>query len=255
MRCDARCDANCCAGIDAAAAVHAGAAARTGRRFCPCAWRSRPKQGAGTLVHVGRFDLAEFALVLEPEEPLRAARRALLRRHGGAGRRARRHAPPETPIDIEWPDAIYVNLGLVGGGRLAWPRRRGEDEVPPWLVFGAMIRTVSMTGDEPGARSDVTALEEEGFARHHRRATLIESFARQFHGARSTPGRRAASARWRRDYLRAACRAAKALRRDIDDNGDLLRAPRSPARSSATQLLPALAAPSWFDPATQGPRA
>ena len=36
--------------------------------------RSRP-QGAGTLVYVGRFDLAEFAVVLEPEEPLRIARR------------------------------------------------------------------------------------------------------------------------------------------------------------------------------------
>ena len=35
-----------------------------------------PEKGAGTLVHVGRFDLAEFALVLEPEEPLRSARRA-----------------------------------------------------------------------------------------------------------------------------------------------------------------------------------
>ncbi|MEA2977030.1 MAG: hypothetical protein QOF19_2550, partial [Alphaproteobacteria bacterium] len=34
-------------------------------------------QGAGTLVFVGRFDLAEFAVVLEPEEPLRTARRAL----------------------------------------------------------------------------------------------------------------------------------------------------------------------------------
>ena len=32
--------------------------------------------GAGTLVHVGRFDLVEFAVVLEPEEPLRTARRA-----------------------------------------------------------------------------------------------------------------------------------------------------------------------------------
>src|ERR1700687_4070534 len=30
--------------------------------------------GAGTLVFVGRFDLAEFAVVLEPEEPLTAAR-------------------------------------------------------------------------------------------------------------------------------------------------------------------------------------
>ena len=31
--------------------------------------------GAGTLVFVGRFDLAEFAIVLEPEETLAAARR------------------------------------------------------------------------------------------------------------------------------------------------------------------------------------
>ena len=36
-----------------------------------------PEQGAGTLVYVGRFDLAEFAVVLEPDEPLRTARRAL----------------------------------------------------------------------------------------------------------------------------------------------------------------------------------
>ena len=34
------------------------------------------EEGAGTLVHVGRFDLSEFAVVLEPEEPLASARRA-----------------------------------------------------------------------------------------------------------------------------------------------------------------------------------
>ena len=32
--------------------------------------------GAGALIYVGRFDLAEFAVVLEPDEPLRSARRA-----------------------------------------------------------------------------------------------------------------------------------------------------------------------------------
>ena len=30
--------------------------------------------GAGALIYVGRFDLAEFAVVLEPDEPLRSAR-------------------------------------------------------------------------------------------------------------------------------------------------------------------------------------
>ena len=37
-------------------------------------------EGAGTLVHVGRFDLSEFAVVLEPEEPLASARRAFCAR-------------------------------------------------------------------------------------------------------------------------------------------------------------------------------
>jgi hypothetical protein len=35
------------------------------------------EEGAGTLVYVGRFDLVEFAVVLEPEEPLKTARRAI----------------------------------------------------------------------------------------------------------------------------------------------------------------------------------
>src|SRR5215475_6043932 len=41
------------------------------------ATRVAAEEGAGTLVYVGRFDLAEFAVVLEPEEPLKTARRAL----------------------------------------------------------------------------------------------------------------------------------------------------------------------------------
>src|SRR3546814_1205126 len=37
------------------------------------------ESGAGTLVWVRRYDLAEFAVVLEPEETLAAARRAFSR--------------------------------------------------------------------------------------------------------------------------------------------------------------------------------
>src|SRR6185295_18983275 len=107
--------------------------------------------------------LAEFAVVLEPDEPLRIARRALY-----VGMTALRdalltHSPPENPIEIEWPDAIRVDGGLVGGGRLAWPDGAREDEPPDWMVFGAMIRTVSMNEGEPGLNQLVAALEEEGF--------------------------------------------------------------------------------------------
>src|ERR1700676_4600954 len=72
--------------------------------------------GAGTLVFVGRFDLAEFAVILEPEEPLVAARRAFYAGMVALGDALAAAAPPEKPLVIEWPDAIQVDGGLVGGG-------------------------------------------------------------------------------------------------------------------------------------------
>src|ERR1700686_4011421 len=107
-------------------------------------------EGAGTLVHVGRFEVAEFAVVLEPEEPLRTARRALYAGLGALADALAVHAPPEKPINFDWPDAIRVDGGLVGGARLAWPAAADEDAPPPWLVFGAMIRTVAMGEQEMG---------------------------------------------------------------------------------------------------------
>ena len=80
------------------------------------------EEGAGTLVYVGRFDLAEFAVVLEPEEPLRTARRALYAGLAALADALAVHAPPERPISFDWPDAVRVDGGLVGGGRLAWPQ-------------------------------------------------------------------------------------------------------------------------------------
>jgi Biotin/lipoate A/B protein ligase family len=87
-------------------------------------------EGAGTLVHVGRFDLAEFAVVLEPEEPLRIARRAIYAGTCALGDALAANAPPEKAIGFAWPDAIRVDGGLVGGVRLAWPADAEEDEPP-----------------------------------------------------------------------------------------------------------------------------
>src|SRR6476620_6242285 len=96
------------------------------------------KLGAGTLVYVGRFDLAEFAVVLEPDEPLRTARRALYAGMAALADALAALAPPEKPIACVWPDAITVDRGLVGGGQLAWAPGP-ESEPPQWLVFGGMI--------------------------------------------------------------------------------------------------------------------
>ena len=115
--------------------------------------------------------------MLEPEEPLRAARRAFY-----AGMVALRdalmaHAPPERPITFAWPDAIHVDGGLIGGGRLAGPPGAAETEPPDWLVFGATVRIVAMGEGEAGLRPLATALGEEGFD-DVGSDQLVESFAR-----------------------------------------------------------------------------
>src|ERR1700719_4173633 len=67
------------------------------------------QEGAGTLVYVGRFDLAEFAVILEPDEPLRTARRAFYAGCAALADALAVYAPPEKPIELSWPDAIHVD--------------------------------------------------------------------------------------------------------------------------------------------------
>jgi biotin-(acetyl-CoA carboxylase) ligase len=207
--------------------------------------------GAGTLVYVGRFDLAEFAVVLEPNEPLRTARRAF---HAGMVALAdalRAFAPPNKPVTIDWPDAIRVDGGLVGGGRLGWPASAKEQDPPSWLVFGAMIRTVAMAGEEPGVHPLSSALEQEGFGETGA-VQVTESFARylmltihrwQVEGFESVA----------REYLSRLSRERQVSRR-IDEQGDLILQRVGTEKAERYDLFKALAEPSWLDPKLGGPR-
>jgi hypothetical protein len=213
------------------------------------------EEGAGTLVNVGRFDLVEFALVLEPEEPLRTARRTLYAGLAALADAMAVHAPPERPIDLEWPDAVRVDGGLVGGARLAAPPGADENAPPPWLVLGVMVRTVALGEDEPGLHPLGSALEQEGFDDLGFGA-LVESFARHFMvmvDAWQEQGFAAVA----RNYLERL-EPESGVRREIDDNGDLLlrRAAKPGVKSGVERrsLLEALAQPSWLDPVTGGPR-
>jgi len=206
--------------------------------------------GAGTLVFVGRLDLAEFAVILEPEEPLATARRAFYVCMVALSDALAGRAPPEKPMVIEWPGAIYVDGGLVGGGRLGWPDRSEEDAVPDWLVFGAAIRIAFPSREEPGLHPGSTALTEEGFDEVGSER-LAESFARHLMVVVN---------RWREDGFAAIAREYIAkiepkngVARDINENGDLSiwRAGRP---TEYRKLLLASTAPSWLDPKTGGPR-
>jgi biotin-(acetyl-CoA carboxylase) ligase len=206
--------------------------------------------GAGTLVFVGRFDLAEFAVVLEPDEPLRSARRAFYAGMVAIGDTLAAKAPPETPIAIEWPDALHVDGGLVGGGRLGCPEASQEGAVPDWLVFGGIIRIAALGGDEPGLHPGATALEAEGFG-DLGAEQFVEGFARHL---------MIVTDRWQEsgfasvaaDYL-SRLRAARDARLSIGENGDLLvRRPGAPNETRALQN--ALALPTWLDRETGAPR-
>ena len=215
------------------------------------ACRIAPESGAGSLVYVGRFDLAEFAVVLEPAEPLRSARRAFYAGMVALTDALRAYAPPSKPITIGWPDAVRIDGGLVGGGRMGWPSAADEDAPPPWLVFGAMIRTVAMTDDDPGIHPLASALDQEGFGEAGA-AQITESFAR--HLMLALDG-------WRidgfdgvaRDYLTRMPRERQTIQR-IDECGDLLTRRIGTDTIERSDLIPALAAPSWLDPALGGPR-
>jgi hypothetical protein len=208
--------------------------------------------GAGTLVHVGRFDLSEFAVVLEPDEPLASARRAFYAGMVALTDALVAHAPPERPIEIRWPDAIHVDGGLIGGGRLAWPAGTADADVPDWLVFGATVRLVSLGREEAGLQPLATALTEEGFD-DVGSGRLVESFTRHLMLALDAwrTGELATVIRTYLDRLRLEKGAIPA----IGAEGDLLVRWRGEAEPDRHALAAALAQPSWLDPNTGGPRA
>jgi biotin-(acetyl-CoA carboxylase) ligase len=207
--------------------------------------------GAGTVLHVGRFDLAEFAVVLEPDEPLRTARRALYAGCVALADALAAFAPPERPIDFVWPDTVRVDGGIVGGVQLAWPADADENAPPDWLVFGAMIRTVALGENAPGLRPLGAALDEEGFA-DVGSGQLVESFTRHLMAA-VDGWQEQGFAAIAKDYLTRLARES-GVRHQIAENGDLLILRARETEPERHALLPALARPAWRDPATGGPR-
>lgn len=207
--------------------------------------------GAGTIVHLGRFDVCEFAVVLEPEEPLAEARRAFYAGMVALHDALSAAAPPESPVTIAWPDAVRINGGLIGGGRMAWPEGTPETAPPAWLVFGASVRLVALGSRDTGLQPLVTALEEEGV--HDMGAErLVESFARHLMFALDAwrAGEFAGIVASYLKYLEVEKGSVAAL----DRNGDLLLRWRGQGNPDRHALAAALSAPSWLDPATGAPR-
>ena len=202
------------------------------------------KEGAGTLVWVGRFDLVEFALVLEPDEPLVGARRAIYAGMNALADTLAVHAAPNTPINFEWPDALFVNGALIGGARLAWPKKAAENKRPDWIVFGATLRA-AMNVLDPGVKPHLTGLEEEGFGELGP-GRVVETFARHFMVTVDL-WQEEGFAPVAQNYLRRLP-AEAGIERVIDGAGDLLTRKKGSAATKKKKLAPVLVHPSWIDP-------
>jgi hypothetical protein len=159
-------------------------------------------------------------------------------------------APPKKRIAIKWPDTIRSDCRLLGGGRLAWPEGADGAEPPPWFVFGAIIHTASMAGDGSGPPPLTTTLEDEGFE-DVGSDRLVESFARHFTRA-IDHWRDAGFIAIANNYVSHLERKA-GVRHDIGDNGELL-VTRVGRPVEYHGLGPKLAAPTWLDPHSRGPR-
>ena len=199
--------------------------------------------GAGALTSRVGDRMLELAVVLEPEEPLREARRAILVCMVALADAVGTCAPPEKPVTLVYPDGIAFDGARLGGGRFAHPEGCREDEIPDWLVFSAMLITSKQHAGDPGLTPDSTALDEEGFE-PEAPDLIVEAFARYlllgFDAVRDRgfEGWSVAYRRWMPNGRHARNDATGNLRN----------------RAGLSELAPALERVSWFDPQAGAPR-
>ena len=200
--------------------------------------------GAGTLTSRAGEAVLGIAIVLEPDEPLRQARLAILTCMSALADALGACAPPDKPVTLGWPDVIAFDAARIGGGRLGWPQGCSDDDVPDWLVFSAMLIASKAQAGDPGLTPGTTALDEEGFEPGVA-DQIVEAFARYlllgFDALRDGGFGAAAKAYLRRLPDGRGCRIGADGGLWTDDGRHF-------------ELARALAEPSWFDPHTGAPR-
>ncbi|MET0314752.1 MAG: biotin/lipoate--protein ligase family protein [Hansschlegelia sp.] len=207
------------------------------------ACRMAQDAGPGAFVVGDQDDVIDIAVVLEPDEPLESARRALFAGMLALAEAVGATGPSEMPVTIAWPDTLLYDGARLGGGRLGWPQNCRNEATPDWLVFGAMLIASKAHAGDPGLTPSSTSLEEESFAPGSREL-ILESFARNLMKAFeiwSEDGFDAVGVR----FL-AYIPELFAQRSRIDQHGDCMRG----ADGMRLPLAPALQAVGWRDPAT-----
>lgn len=209
-------------------------------------------KGAGSLFYVGRFELIEFAIVLEPEEPLRLARKIFYAGMNAVADALAVLSPPEKSVQFRYPGSLFFDGALVGGARLGVLAGADEDKAPEWLVFGAMVRAGGTRDSDAGMGPEITTLDDEGFDAWNP-AEFTASFARNF-----LVGVDSWTERGMREigpnYLARLEKGKTETRRGIDENGDLLVHETGREGARRVSLADGIRRAEWFDPLLNEPR-
>ena len=217
--------------------------------------RSRLKTGAGTLVWVRRYDLVEFAVVLEPDEAADLGAPGVVCRHECAGRRDSGALPARAGGQFRLArrrSGSTADCWAAPGS--AGPAIAPRIEIPAWLVFGVILRAADMAHiEEVQAAAGVAHAErrfrDDRYRRDHRK------FCASSDDRHSTDGRERGFEAIARDYLARLAAGKAGERRGIDVNGDLLvRAAAGRGPPERTSLVDALARADWYDRQARGPK-
>ena len=132
----------------------------------------------GTLVHSGRRDRLDVAVVLVPDRPDAGDGLAAVTLVALADA-LEALGPPNQSIRFDDAGRLLLN-GAVAGGVAVALGPGAEDGLPAWAVVGAELEVLGDPDDpDPRRHPDRTALREEGFGDTDAMAVL-ESFTRHF---------------------------------------------------------------------------
>jgi len=205
-----------------------------------------PREGAGTLVVRCSPGLLSFAVVLEPEQPLREAQMAFALGMVALGDALAAHCPPDRAVRLAWPDEIRFDKARLGGGRFAVAPDAGPEDVPDWLVFGAELIADRDHLREPGRFPDSTSLKEEAFDPAEDIISTFASYMMLYFDRWAHEGIEAVTNRY---LLRIDPPLLRGVRR-IDGDRLVEVTPASGGKRSAP-MLDALGSTGWRD--TKGP--
>ena len=198
--------------------------------------RRAAEEGAGFLVwRFGRNGQAEgrldFAVVLEPTQPLSEARLAAPLAMVALADAIGAHCPPEREVTFVWPGEVRFDGARLGGLRLSVAPGCAETDVPDWMVVAVDLIADRDHLRAPGEKPASISLAEEGFPDP---LAVLESFAAHL---------MLNFDRWKHQgWDDVAARYAKRLEAGkLSATGDLI------LDDGTRRLADALSAPAWRD--------